>query len=219
MTIRSSSPRRMLVGGHAATACTPEEQKRLMVTAPATLSGRPASSTPMRATFMPCSPSGMAQPTMTSPMSVDGSKPGHLGDGALQHMRQHVVGTGIAKNFFRSHADRGAGGGDDVGVLNNFGHYRCSLKVSREPVAGNRKSIATGFPVTDYRLPVPACSPSIPERLAGLEHVTRYAAWVFSVLGQGDEMLALQLEQPILVDQRAPARFRRRTNTAAMRDG
>ncbi len=46
-------------------ACTPEEQKRLIVMA-GTLSGRPARSTPMRATFIPCSPSGMAQPTSTS---------------------------------------------------------------------------------------------------------------------------------------------------------
>jgi acetyl-CoA acetyltransferase len=40
-----------------------------------TLSGSPASNTPMRATFMPCSPSGMAQPTITSPMSC-ASSPG-----------------------------------------------------------------------------------------------------------------------------------------------
>ena len=58
-----------------ATACTPEEQKRLMVM-PGTVSGRPASSAPMRATFMPCSASGMAQPMMTSAMRA-GSMPGH----------------------------------------------------------------------------------------------------------------------------------------------
>ena len=47
------------------TAFSPEEQNRLIVM-PATLFGRPASSTPMRATFMPCSNSGIAQPTITS---------------------------------------------------------------------------------------------------------------------------------------------------------
>ncbi len=57
-----------------AMAWTPDEQKRLMVT-PGTCSGRPASSTPMRATFMPCSASGIAQP-MTASAIRAGSMPG-----------------------------------------------------------------------------------------------------------------------------------------------
>src|SRR5258706_5964582 len=69
----SSSPVRMRSAA-SATACTPEEQKRLMVIA-GTVSGSPARSTPMRATFMPCSASGIAQPTITSAMSW-GSSPG-----------------------------------------------------------------------------------------------------------------------------------------------
>ena len=64
--IRSASPRRMRSAA-SATACTPDEQKRLMVIAPMPF-GRPASSMPMRATFMPCSASGIAQPTMMSSM-------------------------------------------------------------------------------------------------------------------------------------------------------
>ena len=40
-------------------------QKRLMVAAPAVM-GIPARKLTMRARFMPCSPSGMAQPTSTS---------------------------------------------------------------------------------------------------------------------------------------------------------
>ena len=72
--ITSASPRRMRSAA-SATACTPEEQKRLMVM-PDTESGNPASSSPMRATFMPCSASGMAQPTITSSMAA-GSSPGH----------------------------------------------------------------------------------------------------------------------------------------------
>ncbi len=76
----SSSPVRMRSAA-SATACTPEEQKRLMVIA-GTVSGSPASSTPMRATFMPCSPSGIAQPTMTSAMSW-GSSPGTRAMAAL----------------------------------------------------------------------------------------------------------------------------------------
>ena len=60
----SASPVRMRSAA-IDTALRPDEQKRLIVM-PATLSGSPASSTPMRATFIPCSYSGIAQPTITS---------------------------------------------------------------------------------------------------------------------------------------------------------
>ena len=70
---RSALPRRIWSAARA-TACRPEEQNRLMVCA-ATVSGRPASSTPMRATFIPCSPSGMAQPITASSMRLT-SMPG-----------------------------------------------------------------------------------------------------------------------------------------------
>src|ERR1700689_3706351 len=49
-------------------ACSPEEQKRLMVM-PGTVSGRPARRAAMRAMFMPDSASGIAQPRMTSSIS------------------------------------------------------------------------------------------------------------------------------------------------------
>ena len=71
--ITSARPRRIWLAA-SDTACTPEEQKRLMVM-PGTVIGRPASNAPIRATFIPCSASGMAQPTMTSPISA-GSTPG-----------------------------------------------------------------------------------------------------------------------------------------------
>src|SRR5579859_4213717 len=54
--------------------CTPDEQKRLTVMA-ATSSGRPAASAATRATFIPCSASGMAQPRTTSSTSLP-SMPG-----------------------------------------------------------------------------------------------------------------------------------------------
>ncbi len=54
-------------------ACIEEPQKRLTVV-PATEIGRCARSPIRRATFMPCSPSGNAQPTITSSMS-EGSIP------------------------------------------------------------------------------------------------------------------------------------------------
>ena len=53
-------------------ACMEEPQKRLTVV-PATLWGRPASSPVSRATFSPCSPSGMAQPTIRSSISPPGT--------------------------------------------------------------------------------------------------------------------------------------------------
>ena len=51
----------------------PEAQKRFTVT-PATLCGSPASSAALRATFIPCSASGMAQPMTTSSI-CSGSRP------------------------------------------------------------------------------------------------------------------------------------------------
>ena len=60
----SASPVRMRSAA-IDTALSPDEQNRLIVM-PATEFGSPASSTPMRATFIPCSYSGIAQPTMTS---------------------------------------------------------------------------------------------------------------------------------------------------------
>ena len=54
------------------TADRPEAQKRLTVMPP-TVFGRPASSTPMRAMFMPCSPSGNEQPTIASSIAFGSS--------------------------------------------------------------------------------------------------------------------------------------------------
>src|SRR5215472_13168287 len=51
-----------------AIACSPEEQKRLMVT-PGTASGSPERSAAIRAMFIPDSPSGLAQPSITSSTS------------------------------------------------------------------------------------------------------------------------------------------------------
>ena len=58
----------------SAHACRPEEQKRLIVTAEAS-TGMPARKLEMRATFMPCSPSGIAHPMITSSID-DGSSCG-----------------------------------------------------------------------------------------------------------------------------------------------
>src|SRR6266545_2137900 len=55
-------------------ACRPDEQNRFTVTADAS-TGIPARRLAMRATFMPCSASGIAQPRITSSTS-EGSMPG-----------------------------------------------------------------------------------------------------------------------------------------------
>jgi hypothetical protein len=52
--------------------CNPEEQKRLTVIAGLS-TGRPARRLAMRATFMPCSASGIAQPRITSSISAAAS--------------------------------------------------------------------------------------------------------------------------------------------------
>src|SRR5438477_12643154 len=57
-----------------AIACSPDEQKRLTVTADA-WTGMPARRLAIRATFMPCSASGIAHPRITSSTSA-GSIPG-----------------------------------------------------------------------------------------------------------------------------------------------
>src|SRR6202046_4729893 len=56
-----------------AIACSPDEQKRLMVIAAAS-TGNPARNDAIRATLAPCSPSGIAQPMTTSSISW-GSRP------------------------------------------------------------------------------------------------------------------------------------------------
>src|ERR1019366_8587316 len=68
----TSAPPLMMRSAAMAIACKPEEQNRLIVTAdPST--GSPARSEAMRATFIPCSASGMAQPRMTSSISLGSS--------------------------------------------------------------------------------------------------------------------------------------------------
>src|SRR3984957_991811 len=71
--IASDSPTRMRSAA-IANAVRPDAQKRFTVTPP-TVFGRPDSSAPMRATFKPCSASGIAQPMMASSITLV-SRPG-----------------------------------------------------------------------------------------------------------------------------------------------
>src|SRR5690606_34840748 len=52
-----------------------------------------------------------------------------LRDHGLEHVGEHLVGTGVAEDALRSLADRGPGGGDDVGVLDLLAHSLVSCVV------------------------------------------------------------------------------------------
>src|SRR5215469_966714 len=79
-TITCAAPPRMRSAA-CAMACRPLAQKRFTVIADVS-TGRPARREAMRATFIPCSPSGMAQPRITSSISL-GSRPGTCAIAAL----------------------------------------------------------------------------------------------------------------------------------------
>src|SRR5215468_9131046 len=72
-TITSAPPERIRSAA-SAIACNPDEQNRLIVIADVS-TGNPARSAAIRATFIPCSPSGIAQPRITSSISF-ASRPG-----------------------------------------------------------------------------------------------------------------------------------------------
>ncbi len=113
-----SAPPAMMRSAAMAIACRPEEQKRLMVMAEIS-TGKPARSDAMRATFMPCSASGMAQPRMTSSISL-GSSLWHALERALDGHRGQIIGTRRPQGSFVSLAHRGAHGTDDY----NFTHEK-----------------------------------------------------------------------------------------------
>src|SRR6478735_9924860 len=166
-SIRSAWPMRIWSAA-SATACRPDEQKRLMVCA-ANVCGRPASSTPMRATFMPCSPSGMAQPMIASSMRLT-SMPGACATTLLSTCASMSSGR----------------------VLRNT----------------PRGALPTGVRVaaTMYASCICLVMESVPERLAGLQHV-RDAFLGLGHLREGDEVFALQAQQPVLIDERAAVHF------------
>ncbi len=102
------------------TAFNPDEQKRLTV-APGTLAGRPASSRPMRATFIPCSYSGIAQPTITSSTRA-ASIAGTCASTRLSTWASSVSGRVVRYDAARRLADRRPGRGNDISVLHLIVH-------------------------------------------------------------------------------------------------
>src|SRR5436305_7297143 len=79
-TMQSAQPA-MMRSAAKAMACSPDEQKRLIVTAEVSF-GSPASHPAWRATFIPCSASGVAQPSTRS-STRDGSRPDARSSAAL----------------------------------------------------------------------------------------------------------------------------------------
>jgi hypothetical protein len=98
----SASPARMRSAAMA-TASSPDAQKRFTV-APGVLWGSPARRAATRATFMPDSPSGVAQPKMTSSISL-GLYGGASGEDGLDRHRGEVVRSGMAQAAARGFAD------------------------------------------------------------------------------------------------------------------
>src|SRR5690606_9233437 len=59
-----------------------------------------------------------------------------LRDDGLEHVGEHVVGTSVAEYALGRLAHRGAGGGDDVGVLDLLGHVCLSCVVGAQLRSG-----------------------------------------------------------------------------------
>ena len=83
--------------------CKPDEQKRLIVIALVS-TGRPARIAAARATFIPCSASGIAQPMITSSIS-DVSRPGTRAEGFLDYSGAHLVRPRRPQRALRSFAN------------------------------------------------------------------------------------------------------------------
>ena len=81
-----------------------------------TSTGNPARSTDSRATLSPCDASGIAQPQITSSMSL-GDDTGPT-DGSLEHFGREIDGVNVGERAVLLPApDGGADGGDDNGVV------------------------------------------------------------------------------------------------------
>ena len=91
--------------------CRPDEQKRLMVTADA-LTGMPARRLAIRATFSPCSASGIAQPRITSSISA-AIEARRAAQRRVDDERGHVVRPRVAQAAVRRLADGGPRRRDD----------------------------------------------------------------------------------------------------------
>lgn len=118
-SIRSALPRR-IASAACATACRPEEQKRFTVCAAMVLGRLYQQHADARHVHALLGfGHGAADDRVIDAVDVHARG---LGDDAAQHVRKHVVGAGVAEHALGRLANRGAGGGDDVGVLDLLGH-------------------------------------------------------------------------------------------------
>src|SRR5262245_15024352 len=118
-------------------ACSPDEQKRLTVTAEAVI-GTPARRLAMRATLKPCSPSGIAQPRITSSTS-SGNAPGAR-KRLTNHDRRQVVWAHDAQGALRRLADRSPDGRNDDGILHDYPSQSASRSSTASPTSEVRPS-------------------------------------------------------------------------------
>ena len=105
----------MMRSAPEAIACRPDAQNRFIVTADAS-TGTPARRLAMRATFRPCSASGIAQPRITSSTSR-GSTPGARRSASPMTAAAISSGRTVLQRAVRRLADGGARGGNDYSVL------------------------------------------------------------------------------------------------------
>src|SRR6266446_947854 len=135
---------------------------------PPTVSGSPASSTALRATFMPCSPSGNAQPITASSIAFGSS------DGTWATAARIAATSRSSGRTVRS-APRGA--------------LPTGVRVAATTNASSRSCNMTG-------------ASSVTHRLAGLQH-PHHPLLRLRMCNQLEEVLPLQIQQPLLVDHRS----------------
>ncbi len=114
--IADAAPHMMRSAANAI-ACSPDEQKRLIVTAEA-LTGTPARRLAMRATFSPCSASGIAHPRITSSIS-EGSIPGARRNASTITVAASSSGLVPRRVPFGALPVGGADSGNNHGILHD----------------------------------------------------------------------------------------------------
>src|SRR5579885_1921567 len=149
--------------------CRPELQKRLMVT-PGTRSGSPARRAAQRAMLLPDSPSGMAQPRITSSMSSCGTC-------GYSSRRRRITAAARSSGRAWRKVPRGA-----------------------LPTAVRRQSMITASCIAPLCVRSPTVAARlIPQGLSGFQHVL-HALLGLRLAAQTQEGLPLQVEQVLFRD-------------------
>ena len=105
---------------------------------------------------------------------------------AAQAVRQQIIRTGVAEHAAGGFTDRGALGGDDVAILDGAGHgSNLAMGLGMGPIKGFRVAAGPG---------------SIAQRFAGLQRMQDALLGLWH-LRQRNEVLAFQVQKPLLIDQ------------------